>query len=83
MPVTLSIENVPDDVAQRLREIAAANHRSLQGQLLDIVTQATQEPRRLSPRDVWENARKLGIPSDRSVDIIRFLRDTRYGDLGD
>ncbi len=32
MPVTLSIKNVPDDVAQRLREIAAANHRSLQGE---------------------------------------------------
>jgi plasmid stability protein len=29
--MTLSIKNVPDELAQRLKERAARNHRSLQG----------------------------------------------------
>lgn len=40
LPVTLSIKYVPDHVAQRLRERAARNHRSLQGELLAIVEEA-------------------------------------------
>jgi plasmid stability protein len=40
MTVTLSIKHVPDDVAQRLRERAAANRRSLQQELLTIAEQA-------------------------------------------
>ena len=40
MPVTLSIKNTPDDVADALRQQAARNHRSLQGELLVIVEQA-------------------------------------------
>ena len=44
MPLNLSIKNVPEVVAQRLRARAARNHRSLQGELLAIVEQAAQEP---------------------------------------
>lgn len=45
MGVNLSIKDVPDDVAQRLRQRAAANHRSLQGELMSIVTEvATRAP---------------------------------------
>ena len=40
MGVNLSIKDVPDSVAQRLRQRAAANHRSLQGELMCIVTEA-------------------------------------------
>lgn len=36
----LSIKNVPADVVFSLRERAAANHRSLQGELLALVSQA-------------------------------------------
>jgi plasmid stability protein len=37
MPVSLSIKNVPEDLAERLRERAKRNHRSLQGELLAIL----------------------------------------------
>jgi plasmid stability protein len=37
MPVTLTIKQVPDELAARLRAIAARNHRSLQGELMRIL----------------------------------------------
>src|SRR5574340_374740 len=37
MPVTLTIKNVPDKLAEHLRAIAAAHHRSLQGELMAII----------------------------------------------
>lgn len=40
MGINLSIKDVPEDLAQRLRERAARNHRSLQGELMAIVEQA-------------------------------------------
>lgn len=36
----LSIKNVPADVVSKLHERAAANHRSLQGELMALVTRA-------------------------------------------
>ena len=44
MAVNLSIKDVPDDVAARLRERALRNHRSLQGELMAIVEQAAASP---------------------------------------
>lgn len=44
MPVNLSIKNVPDDLAQRLRERAARNHRSVQGELMALVEDALAGP---------------------------------------
>ena len=43
MNVNLSIKNVPQSVAERLRARAERNHRSLQGELMAIVEQAAQE----------------------------------------
>jgi hypothetical protein len=40
----LSIKNVPEDVVSSLRERAAANHRSLQGELLALISQAANSP---------------------------------------
>ncbi|NTV11405.1 MAG: hypothetical protein HGA47_11610 [Zoogloea sp.] len=37
MPVTLTIKQVPDDLADALRSLAAKNHRSLQGELMAII----------------------------------------------
>jgi plasmid stability protein len=42
MAVNLSIKDVPDDLAERLRQRAARNHRSLQGELMAIVEQAAR-----------------------------------------
>jgi len=47
MPVTLTIKEVPDRVADRLRQRAAASHRSLQGELMAILEQALAQ-------DAWQ-----------------------------
>ena len=44
MPVNLSIKNVPEAMAAKLRERAARNHRSLQGELMAILENAAIEP---------------------------------------
>ncbi|RYF68986.1 MAG: Arc family DNA-binding protein [Comamonadaceae bacterium] len=36
----LSIKDVPDELAEALRQRAARNHRSLQGELMSIIQQA-------------------------------------------
>lgn len=38
----LSIKDVPEDVAEALRQRASRNHRSLQGELMVIIQQAVQ-----------------------------------------
>ena len=40
MPVTLTIKQVPERLAQKLRLRAAASHRSLQGELMAILEDA-------------------------------------------
>jgi len=49
MPVNLSIKEVPDALADRLRARAERNHRSLQGELMAIVEQAAREEPPASP----------------------------------
>jgi plasmid stability protein len=39
----LSIKDVPEDLAERLRQRAARNHRSLQGELMAIIERAAEE----------------------------------------
>lgn len=45
----LSIKNVPEPVVEKLRQRAAANHRSLQGELMALVCQAAQGDERMAP----------------------------------
>lgn len=40
----ISIKDVPDQWAEALRQRAARNHRSLQGELMAIIERAVQEP---------------------------------------
>ncbi|WP_326542980.1 FitA-like ribbon-helix-helix domain-containing protein [Pseudorhodoferax sp.] len=40
MRVNLSIKDVPDELAERLRQRAARHHRSLQGELMAIIEHA-------------------------------------------
>jgi antitoxin FitA len=78
MTISLSIKNVPDDVVERLRQRAARNRRSLQGELLDLVERAANEVPTISARDVFDRIRKLNLPAgESSADIIRELRDGR------
>lgn len=43
MGVSLSIKDVPEALAERLRQRAARNHRSLQGELMAIIELAASE----------------------------------------
>jgi plasmid stability protein len=78
MPVNLSIKNAPDDMVVKLRERAQRHHRSLQGELMDILEKAVNEPKRLTVDEAFKEIRRLGIstPSE-SVAMIREDRDGR------
>lgn len=43
MSINLSIKGVPEPLAERLRARAERNHRSLQGELMQIIEQAVAE----------------------------------------
>lgn len=78
MPVTLSIKNAPDDMVRRLKERAARNHRSLQGEILTILEEAAGRSQFLTLPEVLERIRRSGLstPSE-AADMIRHDRDTR------
>lgn len=79
MPVTLTIKNVPEDVLERLRERAQRNHRSLQGELMAILEEEVT-PRKLTIEEAEEELKRLNFSTpDESTQLIRELRDTRYG----
>lgn len=82
MSVNLSIKNTPDDLVELLKERAERNHRSMRGELLAIIEAAVRQPpvNRLTPLEVLERAKRLGLKTSSSVEIIRRMRDERYGD---
>ena len=71
--VTLSVKNVPIHVAKRLKERAARNHRSLQGELQAILEEAG---RTITVRDMVALVGRIGLetPSE-SAQMIREDRD--------
>ena len=75
MPVSLSIKEVPDDLAEALRERAARNHRSIQGELMHILESAVR-PRPFQAGALWNELQTLGLstPGD-AVEIVRDTRD--------
>ncbi len=76
MPVDLSIKRVPDHLAQRLRERAATNHRSLQGELMAMLEEHLILEDRLTPAQLIEINRALGFrTASESVEMIREDRD--------
>ena len=78
MPVNLSIKNAPDDVVGRLRARAERNHRSLQGELMAIIEDATRENALSAVAEVSAEVRRLGLKTPReAVSILRADRDRR------
>ena len=77
MAVSLSIKEVPDEIAEAIRERARANHRSLQGELMAMI-EAHVGFRPFRARELWNEVRALGLstPSE-SVQMIREDRDSR------
>jgi plasmid stability protein len=78
MPVSLSIKNVPDDIASGLRARAARNHRSLQGELLAILEEAVSPSHLFSAKGVLARVRAMRLTTpDDATQIVRADRDAR------
>ena len=77
MTVNLSIKNVPDELAGRLRERAKRNHRSLQGELLSLLEDAFK-PQGITIEELHRRGRALGLHgASESIAMIREDRDAR------
>ena len=104
---SITIRDVSDGLARKLKARAERNRRSLQGELIVILEEAIAphaaaepetnyrtatkaqsntlqpEPRisgSMTIQELWERGRKLGLKTpNESADIIRKLRDERYG----
>jgi plasmid stability protein len=77
MTVTLSIKNVPAELVKRLKRKAAMHKRSLQGELIAILEEATS-PVRLTVEELRAAVRRLGPPvPGNSARMIRQDRDNR------
>ena len=78
MPVNLSIKNVPDEIAQKIKRRAAKNHRSLQGELISIIETAVAKNETMTPSELLIEIRSLefSTPAE-SRDMVRDDRDAR------
>lgn len=74
MAVTFSVKNVPNDVAERLKERAARNHRSLQGELRAILEEAAHV---VTVEELSLLARRIGLrgKAGESAAMLREVRD--------
>ncbi|MDB5439522.1 MAG: hypothetical protein JWM33_1949 [Caulobacteraceae bacterium] len=76
MPVNLSIKNAPDDVVEKLRRRAVANHRSLQGELMAIIEMAANQQGKVTLAEVARRVKASGLrTASDSVAMIREDRD--------
>lgn len=78
MPVNLSIKNVPDELAELLRERARRSHRSLQGELMALLEEAVVPKRRLSAEELLDRVRLLDLETEaEAAGMVRADRDGR------
>ena len=78
VPVNLSIKNVPDEVAAKLRQRAKINHRSLQGELLALLQDSVEPASKLNARELLQLVRDTGLRTPREATAtIRAIRDAR------
>lgn len=84
MPVTLTIKNVPDEIAERLRAIASVHHRSLQGELMAIIEAVVlnHDPGKRNPAlQTLIAARPDPVASDNLLEQLdAVVADSRWGD---
>ena len=76
----LTIRDVPQNIVDKLKARAKRNHRTLRGELMDIVERAAAQEPTLTIDELYERMKALGrsAQSD-STEIVRQMRDERYG----
>ena len=80
MGIALSIENVPEEKVELLKQRAERNHRSLQSELLAIIDAATEAlPHRpMTVEEIGTYVRSFGITTgNEAVHMVREDRDSR------
>lgn len=75
MPVNLSIKNVPDQIADRLRERAARHRRSLQGELLVILEESVAKEPFMTAGEFLAEVKKMRLKTP--AESARFVREDR------
>jgi antitoxin FitA len=73
--VNLSIKNVPDDLAEKLRRRALKNHRSLQGELMAILEEALNKKEVLTPSELLTEVKKMKLLTE--PDSACWIREDR------
>lgn len=77
MSINVSLKNVPDEIMQRLRQRATTNHRSVQGELMAILEEATSSTK-LSVDQADSRLKELRLKTgDDSTTWIRELRNVQ------
>lgn len=75
--VNLSIKNVPEELAEYLRQRAEENNRSLQGELLTILEES-MERKRATLDQIADHVEKNDLRTeDNAVETIRYDREQR------
>jgi plasmid stability protein len=74
MGVSLSIKDVPDKIARALRDRAARNHRSIQGELMFILEQALEE-RPFRASELVTELKAIGLPRTRNESTAWIRKD--------
>ncbi|MCA9432508.1 MAG: hypothetical protein KC940_18485 [Candidatus Omnitrophica bacterium] len=76
---TLHIENVPGDLHDRLRELAERRKRSLDSEVLDLLTQAVRDAEfRQSQKEILAGLRQKRFqPGAEVPDSLDLLREDR------
>ncbi|MBI4312810.1 MAG: Arc family DNA-binding protein [Chloroflexi bacterium] len=74
MPVNLSVKNVPDELAEKVKERAKRHHRSLQGEMIAIMEEAVG-PGKLSLDEAERRLR--GLAFETGNDSTAWVREMR------
>ncbi len=70
---TLNIKNFPDDLYERIKRRAAAERRSIAGEVVQLLDRAVADA---EPRSILE-LRGLGKEMWREVDVAEYIRGER------
>jgi antitoxin FitA len=76
MAVNLSIKNVPDHLAEKLRQRAVKHHRSLQGELVAILEENVASERQLTPVEFLKRIKNSGLRTPEEA--LTFVRKDRH-----